>query len=204
MQHFIERHTGALIGTVLTHKKTILMSANNAAFESNHGGLVSLHVLKKNGSSHNDLPTYLQWNTWAMTKKVCQIIHFYSGHSLFCASLFCGKVMEWKAAIKTAFKFLILVIFFCTIYSVWQVHYKINENNACESQYLMKLKCTKIRFKGITFHSRGKKKWLVSQVWSNILWRILICYVLFFFVARKILKDFLTSLHYSSGLLSDK
>ena len=25
----------------------------------------------------------------------------------------------------------------------------------------------------------------------------------FFFVARKILKDFLTSLHYSSGLLSD-
>lgn len=155
------------------------MSANNAAFESNHGGLVSLHVLKKNGSSHNDLPTYLQWNTWAMTKKVCQIIHFYSGHSLFCASLFCSKVMEWKAAIKTAFKFLILVIFFCTIYSVWQVHYKINENNACESQYLMKLKCKKIRFKGITFYSRGKKKWLVSQVWSNILWRILICYVFF-------------------------
>lgn len=29
----------------------------------------------------------------------------------------------------------------------------------------------------------------------------LLCFV--FFVARKILKDFLTSLHYSSGLLSD-
>lgn len=59
------------------------------------------------------------------------------------------------------------------------------KNNACESQYLMKLKCKKIRFKGITFHSRGKKKWLVSQVWSNILWRILICYVLFFFCCSK-------------------
>ena len=30
----------------------------------------------------------------------------------------------------------------------------------------------------------------------------LLCFV-FFFVARKILKDFPTSLHYSSGLLSD-
>lgn len=58
MQHFIERHTGALIGTVLTHKKTILMSANNAAFESNHGGLVSLHVLKKT-RVFTQRPTYV-------------------------------------------------------------------------------------------------------------------------------------------------
>lgn len=58
MQHFIERHTGALIGTVLTHKKTILMSADNAAFESNHGGLVSLHVLNKNTGLHTT--TYLR------------------------------------------------------------------------------------------------------------------------------------------------
>lgn len=58
MQHFTERHTGALIGTVLTHKKTFLMSANNAAFESNHGGLVSLHVLKRKKGL--DTPTYLR------------------------------------------------------------------------------------------------------------------------------------------------
>ena len=94
MQHFIERHTGALIGTVLTHKKTILMSANNAAFESNHGGLVSLHVLKKT-RVFTQRPTYVPTvEHVGNDKKVCQIIHFYSGHSLFCASLFCSKVME--------------------------------------------------------------------------------------------------------------
>ena len=89
MQHFTERHTGALIGTVLTHKKTFLMSANNAAFESNHGGLVSLHVLKRTRVlTHR--PTYVP-----TVKHVGNDKKSVPNNSfLFWTSLFCGKVME--------------------------------------------------------------------------------------------------------------